>query len=133
MSKSYGKTLALLGAWLQLAPLLGLIGTVGAMIATFGRAANGEPTAEGLAVDIWQSMIVTAGGIVLGFMGMIFIAVALFHCRYREPWFFAFLVVISFVWMLYFPIGTVIGVLMLYYLILRHDEFKPKGGERRYS
>lgn len=119
-----GKKLAITGAALQLGPILGLVGTIIGMISAFltmGSAGMEQP--EALADDIGFALITTAIGLCVGIVGLILMLVALFGSKYRAPWFFWFLMVWSVLWMLNIPVGTILGVGLLIYLITHKAEF----------
>ncbi|WP_309385238.1 MotA/TolQ/ExbB proton channel family protein [Cerasicoccus frondis] len=127
MNNESGKSLAQFGAWMQLGPVIGLIGTIIGMLGAFKDISDGgmgEP--EALADSISLALVTTAIGLVLGLIGIVLLAIALFGCRYRAPWFYTFLLVISIIWMLNFPIGTILGVLLLLYILNRKDEFQTQ-------
>jgi hypothetical protein len=122
-----GRTLALTGAWFQLGPLFGLLGTVIGMISAFqkmGSEGTGQP--EALAHDIGFSLITTAIGLVFGLIGLILMLIALFGQKYRAPWFFWFLIVLSILMLLRFFVGTIIGIGLLIYLTTHRNEFKTE-------
>ena len=54
-----------IGAIAQVAPLVGLLGTVLGMIATFSAFQHDYATASALAAGMWESLLCTAGGIML--------------------------------------------------------------------
>lgn len=119
-----GRKLAVYGAWMQLGPVFGLLGSVIAMVNTFNdMAEGGTGDPEALADHISVSLITTFIGLVVGLIGVVMLGIALFGHRYRAPWFFTFLIVYSIIWMLNFPIGTILGVLLLIYVLKRKDEF----------
>jgi hypothetical protein len=120
-----GKTLALTGAWLQLGPLFGLLGTVIGMISAFQKmGSNGMGQPEALAKDIEFALVTTAIGAPFGLIGLILMLIALFKSKYRALWFFWFLVAWSILCIPNVPIGTICGVGLLYYLITHKEEFK---------
>jgi flagellar motor component MotA len=122
-----GRTLALTGAWLQLGPLFGLFGSVIGMISAFqtmGEGGMGKP--EALAEDIHFALITTAIGLVVGLVGLILMLIALFKFKYKEKWFFWFLIVISILMLPRVPAGTIIGMGLLIYLITHRNEFKTE-------
>lgn len=122
-----GRTLALTGAWFQLGPLFGLLGTIIGMISTFQKIGSGEMgQPEALANDIGFALSTTAIGLCFGIIGLILMLIALFVQKYRAPWFFWFLTICSILWMFLFPIGTVLGIAILIFLITHQEEFKNK-------
>lgn len=121
-----GRTLALWGAWLQLGLVFGLLGTVVGMIGTFSEISKegitGSP--EALSGNISLALTTTAIGIIPALIGMVFLLVALFSSKYRAPWFFWFMAIYAVLSLLGFPIGTVLGIVILVYIIPRKEEFK---------
>lgn len=119
-----GRLLALWGAWLQLGLVLGLLGTVVGMISAFEQISeHGQANAERLSADISFALVATAIGVIPALIGVVFLAVALFRMKYRAPWFFWFLVLYSGLWVLNFPVGTIIAGALIVFLIMRKDEF----------
>lgn len=110
---------------MQLGPVIGLLGTVIGMLTTFNEMSEGgtgDP--EALASGMGVTLATTAIGLIIGLIGLVMLGIALFGHRYRAPWFFTFLIVYSIIWMLNFPIGTILGVLLLIYVLKRKDEFQ---------
>ena len=134
MKKQKGRKIALWGAWLQLGLVFGLGGTVIGMINAFEKIALNEPGDPALlANDISFALITTAIGLIPALVGLIFLGIALFGKKYRAAWFFWFLIIYSCFLALYFPVGTIIGVALIIYLIWNKDEFlkgksDPDGG-----
>ena len=123
-----GRKLALWGAWLQLGPVFGILGTVIGMIGAFGQISefeqNDQGSAEALANNISLALNTTAIGIIAGLVGLVFLLVALFSSKYRAPWFFWFMAIYSVLSLLAFPVGTVIGIIVLVHIIPRKEEFR---------
>ncbi len=119
-----GKTTALTGAILQIGPIFGLIGTIFGMLETFRViTVEGTGEAEDLSAGISAALVSTQIGFVFGFVGMILLAIALFGYKYRAKWFFWFLIVYSAFSILGFPIGTILGIALLVYVLKRKQEF----------
>ena len=119
-----GKTLALIGAFLQLGPVVGLIGTVIGMrraFDTLGAAGIADP--EKLSANIGEVLIATVIGLALGVIGIVLLCIALFGCRYRAEWFFWFLVIYGGILVLQFPVGTALGLVFLVFCLTRRNEF----------
>lgn len=124
MKKEQGRQLALWGAWLQLGPILGILGTVVGMVRAFGKiSANDPASAEALASDISIALITTAIGMIPALVGLVLMGVALFVKKYRGSWFFWFLLVYGALCALEFPVGTVFGGALMIYLVWTKDEF----------
>lgn len=122
-----GKKLALTGAFLQLGPVIGVVGTVIGMMRAFDTlAAQGIGDPQRLSANISEVLIATIAGLALGVIGLVFLCIALFGCRYRAEWFFWFLVIYGALLLLGFPVGTVAGIVVLVScLTLRHEFLKP--------
>ena len=122
-----GRKLALWGAWLQLGPVFGVLGTVIGMIGAFGQMSefdqNNQGSAEALAKNVSLALNTTAIGIIAGLIGLVLLLVALFSSKYRAPWFFWFMAIYSGLCLLAFPVGTVIGIVVLVHIIPRKEEF----------
>lgn len=94
----------------------------------------GELTSQGLAdpstaAQLIGELIITM--IVRGFTllpALAALCLALLACRYRAPWFFWFLLVISFPLLLLCPVGTGFGIWFLFYLRKHRQEFTSKTG-----
>jgi len=122
-----GKQLAIWGIALQLGTVVGLIGTIIGMVRAFSRLAESE-TAQtaALAYDISIALYTTAAGSVVALVGIILILVALFGARYRAPWFQTVLWILSILWLLSFPIGTILGIVVIVYLVNHRTEFTDR-------
>lgn len=124
MKPENGKKLALWGAWLQLGHVFAVIGTSIGMMRAFqiiDEAGIGD--LEALVDSLYTALIITSMGLIPSLIGLALMAIALFGDKYREPWFFWFLVFYSSFWVLIFPVGTILGAGLLAYLILHKDEF----------
>ncbi len=119
-----GKQLAIWGLVLQLGSVLGLFCTIIAMVRYFsGLADSGTVQASALVQEISKVLGPAAVGSVFGLIGIILILVALFRIRYRTPWFRTMLRVLSILWLMSFPIGTILGIVVIIYLARHKDEF----------
>ncbi len=124
MRKQNGKWCAILGVALQVGPIFGLLGTVVGMIGAFNQVLNeGQANTEALANNVSFALITTAIGLAIAVVGLVFIAVALFGFKYRAKWFFWTLIAISILWILTFPIGTVVGIVLMIYLVQKKNDF----------
>ena len=121
-----GRKLALWGAWLQLGPIFGMFGTVISMVTAFNKISEPEAdgAAEAIAADISLALNTTAIGFIVALGGLALMLIALFSCRYRAPWFFWFMAIYSVLCLLAFPVGTVIGIIVLVHIIPRKEEFR---------
>ena len=113
---------------MQLGPVFGLLGTVVGMIGAFSQISefeqNDQGSAEALASNVSIALNTTAIGIIAGLVGMVFLLVSLFSSKYRAPWFFWFMAIYSVLSLLAFPVGTVIGIIVLVHIIPRKEEFR---------
>jgi len=123
--------MALWGAWLQLGLVFGFGGTVIGMINAFEKIAENETGDPALlANDISFALITTAIGLIPALIGLVLLGIALFGRKYRAPWFFWFLIIYSGLWALGFPVGTIIGVAMIIYLIWNKDDFLKRKSDQ---
>ncbi|CAA6691659.1 MULTISPECIES: MotA/TolQ/ExbB proton channel family protein [unclassified Lentimonas] len=119
-----GRSLALWGAWLQLGSVFGLLGTVIGMIRAFSVIeSEGPGDPELLAEHISLALTTTAIGMIPALIGLVLLLIALFSSKYRAPWFFWFMAIFSVLNLLAFPIGTVLGIIVLVHIIPRKEEF----------
>jgi len=119
------------GAWLQLGLVFGLLGTVVGMVSAFDKLSESEAASpETLANDISFALITTAIGMIPVLIGLILMAVARLGKKYRAAWFFWFLIAYSVLWALNFPVGTILGGALIFYLISKKDEFLTANSEQ---
>ncbi len=122
-----GKLLAIWGAFLQLGAVVGLFGTVVAMLRAFARVSQseiGQP--EALASDVAIALYATMAGAVVSLVGVVLLLIALFSTRYRAPWFGIVLWILSILWLLSFPVGTILGIVVIVYLVQHREEFTAR-------
>lgn len=117
-----GAFIAKLGAWLQLAQLIGLGGTVIGMMKAFrvlGTSGTADPTK--LSGAIGEVLISTFIGIAVAFIGVILVTIAITACRYRSVWMFWFLCIYGglMIFSYFFPFG----LFFLIYALVKKDEF----------
>jgi len=120
MNKENGRKYALWGAWLQVGAVIGLIWTVIGMISSFQKVL---PSGAALANEISNELTPVLFALVASFIGAILLAVALFVKKYRAAWFFWFLLIYGILIAMNLGAGTVIGGLLIIYLIYKKDEF----------
>lgn len=128
-----GRTLALWGAWLQLGPVFGMIGSVIGMTRAFNEiGTEGAGAPEVLAEHISLALRTTAYGMIPALIGFVLLLIALFSSKYRAPWFFWFMAIYACLSLLGFPVGTIIGIVILVYIIPRKEEFdrEPVGSDQ---
>ncbi|WP_395740982.1 MotA/TolQ/ExbB proton channel family protein [Prosthecobacter sp.] len=117
-----GAFIAKLGAWLQLAQFIGLVGTVIGMqkaFSTIKTSGAGDP--EILSGAIGEVLISSAAGIAISFIGVLLVLFSITACRYRAVWMFWFLSLygglITFSY--FFPFG----LFFLIFALMKKDEF----------
>ena len=125
MNNNKGRKWALWGAWFQVGAVIGLFWTVIGMISSFQNVSpSGTALANGISSELTPVLI----ALVASFIGVILLAVALFRKKYRAPWFFWFLLIYGILIAMNYWEGTVVGGLLIIYLIYKKDEFL--GGKR---
>jgi hypothetical protein len=86
-------------------------------------AANNISDPRALSGNIATVLIATTIGLFVSLIGLVLICLALFVSRYREPWFYWFLVIYGITLLIAFPVGTVLGVMLLVYCVTNKAEF----------
>lgn len=119
-----GAFIAKLGAWLQLAQVIGLAGTVVGMMKAFGElktSGAGDPTK--LSGAIGEVLVSTFIGMAVAFVGVILVIIAITACRYRAKWMFWFLCIYGglMIFSYFFPFG----LFFLIYALVKKQEFLP--------
>ena len=120
MKVENGRKWSLWGAWLQVGAVIGLIWTVVGIISSFQKVL---PSGAALAKEISSELIPVLIASVASFIGAILLAVALFVKKYRAAWFFWFLLIYGILIAMNYWEGTLIGGLLIIYLIYKKDEF----------
>ncbi len=120
-----GAFIAKLGAWLQLAQVIGFGGTVIGMMKAFrvlGTSGTADPAKLSRAIGevLWSSF----AGIAVSLVGIIFVIIAITACRYRAVWMFWFLCIYGGLMIIsyFFPFG----LFFLIYALVKKDEFLPR-------
>lgn len=119
-----GAFIAKLGAWLQLAQVIGLAGTAVGMMKAFrvlGTAGSNDPAK--LSAAIGEVLWTTSLGIAISFVGVILVIIAITACRYRATWMFWFLCIYGglMIFSYFFPFG----LFFLIYALVKKQEFLP--------
>ena len=118
-----GRNLAVIGAILQLGPILGLLGAVVGMSQAFvALKAQDGPDANKMIAAMGSWQFATGMGMVVGIIGLVLLCIALTASRYRAKWFFQFLVIYSWPLLLIFPVGTGFGIFFLTYCWPRRND-----------
>lgn len=121
-----GAFIAKLGAWLQLAQVIGIGGTVVGMMKSFrvlGESGHSNPSI--LSEAIGGVLISTFIGIALSFIGIVLVIIAITACRYRSAWMFWFLCIYG--GLMSFSHFFPFGLFFFIYALVKKDEFlKPQ-------
>lgn len=117
-----GAFIAKLGAWLQLAQVIGLASTVRGMTKAFqalGATGKGDPAK--LSAAIGEVLRGALAGISVSLVGIVLALIAITACRYRAPWMFWFLCLYGGLMIptYFFPFG----LFFLIYGLVKKDEF----------
>ena len=119
-----GRRLAKIGGLMQIAPLIGLAGTVVGMIRAFetlGTAGTADSTA--LSKAIGEVLVWTAMGVSVALVGWVLLLTAMFAYSYRARWIFWLIVVQGMVTILSFKAVALIGVGMIALAIFYREQF----------
>lgn len=114
---------------MQLGPFVGLAGTVVGMQRTFSALGNETISAAAdpshLSAAIGEVLYATAAGLVIGLLGAVFILLAVQRFGCRAPWLYWVMLIAGCLHLLTFPIGTIIGILLLVVALGKRSEFFP--------
>lgn len=117
-----GRDLALVGAWLQVGPIIGagitLVGLVRAF-AVMGMKV-GDP-AE-LSAVIGEAIISSLLGMVIGLVGAVMMLTAVYSSGYRAPWLYWVLLVLGVLYVPAVPVGTIIGAVFIITALAKNQE-----------
>ncbi|WP_196139947.1 MotA/TolQ/ExbB proton channel family protein [Aliikangiella sp. G2MR2-5] len=109
-----GKILSLIGCILQSALVFGIIIFIVDMVIAFQETTlygSGDPKV--MAGMVSSALISVVLGCVVAFPGLLMNITALLISSYSATWLFRFLITSSIFWILVFPIGTLLGVVLL--------------------
>ena len=117
-----GAFIAKLGAWLQLAHVIGFARIVPGMLQAFrelGTTGPGDPAL--LSAIIGEILIAISIGMALSLVGILLVLIAITVCRYRAVWMFWFLCLYGglMIFSYFFPFG----LFFLVYGLVKKDEF----------
>ncbi|WP_395716934.1 MotA/TolQ/ExbB proton channel family protein [Prosthecobacter sp.] len=121
-----GAFIAKLGAWLQLAQVIGFGGTVIGMMKSFKvLSESGRSDPSILNEAIGGMLISTFIGIALSLIGIVLVIIAITACRYRSAWMFWFLCIYG--GLMSFSHFFPFGLFFFIYALVKKDEFlKPQ-------
>ena len=88
-----------------------------------GHGVHGIGDPSQLSELIGEVIIVSVVCLVLGLLGPVLLLVSLVGFRYRAVWLFWFLIITSILSLPAFPIGTIMGIVILIYSITHRNEF----------
>ena len=117
-----GAFIAKLGAWLQLAHVIGFARIVPGMLQVFrelGTTGPGDPAL--LSAIIGEILIAISIGMALSLVGILLVLIAITVCLYRAVWMFWFLCLYGglMIFSYFFPFG----LFFLIYGLVKKDEF----------
>jgi len=122
-----GAFIAKLGAWLQLAQVVGFAGTVNGMSMAFtalnSKAPANPPILTGAVLEILWTL---CAGITVSLVGILLVLVAITVCRYRAVWMFWFLCLYG--GLIIFSYFLPFGLFFLIYGLMKKDEFLRRPG-----
>ena len=127
--KSVGKMLAATGVLMQAVSVLALAWCVGMMALAMRAAPEGvRESAEHVAAALGRIVLAMTMAGVISLSGWIMLAAALWSSRYRAPWFRRAATILSVLSLLNFPLGTILGIVVLLYLRKHREEFALEPG-----
>jgi MFS family permease len=118
--ENIGRKLAFCGTIFQLGIILGILVTTVCMTKTLVTEKN-QP--EDMAAQVQIALLATSFGMSIAFVGVILILTALIGMKYREKWFYNALWKISILWLFFCPLGTILGIGVMFYLANHSKEF----------
>jgi hypothetical protein len=120
-----GAFIAKLGAWLQLAQVIGFAGTVNGMRQAFTALNSKAPANPPILTSAVREILWTlSAGLAVSLVGILLVLIAITVCRYRAVWMFWFLCLYGGLMILtyFFPFG----LFFLIYGLVKKDEFLRK-------
>jgi len=121
-SSQRGAFIAKLGAWLQLAQIIGFVGTAIGMVRAFSvLKTEGTSGPAKLSRAIGEVLWTTFAGISVSLVGVILVLIAITAYRYRALWMFWFLCLYGglMIFSYFFPFG----LFFLIYALVKMEEF----------
>ncbi len=121
-----GAFIAKLGAWLQLAQLIGFAGTVNGMMKAFSTLKiSGASDPEKLSGAIGEVLVAAFTGIAVSLVGVLLVLIAITVCRYRAVWMFWFLCLYGglMIFGYFFPFGL---FFLIYGLVKKEEVLRPQ-------
>ncbi len=119
-----GKWLAIIGACIYVLSLIVFVGMVKSLLSSYlGHGVHGIGDPSQLSKLIGEVLIASIVCMVLGLLGPVLLLVSLAGCRYRAAWLYWFLFINSILNLPAFPVGTIIGIVLLIYSLTHRNEF----------
>ena len=126
-----GHHLAIWGIVLQLGAIIVGIITVVGMSRVMSAMRQIEPVSiDTITADMSAALCVGLAGGLAALLGMGFILVALFPMHYRASWFRRALWTLSILWLFSGPVGIVVGIVIMVYLVNHKNEFTEPAAAR---
>lgn len=127
MKKETGKKLTILGLVLQAGFLAGFFLTLVGVMKAVSQTGNKEDVQlSELAPAISMALHPLSAGILASTLGSVFLLMALFGSKYRTPWFREVMWIFAFLWLIFFPIGTVVGIITMVFLKKHKNDFTDR-------
>lgn len=125
LTSSFGRLLAIVGSWCLFAPLVGLSIGVILMIRYFNERSGSGAASDSAIPSNWFGMafVATEIGLVISIIGLCLILGAVFRYRFTPPWLRSVLIGGSLMWLLAFPVGTVVAIVALIVLLRKNHVF----------
>lgn len=114
------------GLILQAGLPIGMFTALSSVLTTFG-AVDGDINQA--AYSIHSGLVFSIRALLVGqcaaLAGLVLLAVALMSLRLRAPWLFTWGRIVMIPWLFLIPLGTVVGIIGLFYFADRRAEFLP--------
>ena len=120
-----GRLLAVIGSLCLFAPLVGLSITVVSIVRSFAEMSQSAPPTDPSIVSrpVGEALIATAIGFGISVLGICLVCIAIFAFSFTPPWLRSTLIAASLLWLIAFPVGTVIAVIAIVILIRKRHVF----------
>ena len=124
-ASSLSRFLAVIGSLCLFAPLVGISITVISMVRSFAEMSQSAPATDPSIVSrsVGDALVATAIGFGISVLGICLVCIAIFAFRFTPPWLRSTLIAASLLWLIAFPVGTVIAVIAIVILVRKHHVF----------
>ena len=129
MTKETGRVLVIIGLLLQVTVLVGAIFMVAVLFDSFvaiGHAGDIASAAGIITAGAAHSLWLLTYTAPLGLVGLVLLAVGIVRGAAREPWVFWLSMAAMVPWLLFIPIGTLIGLVGVILLLSKKRLFKAQ-------